>query len=54
MDKRLCVIEYHSNVPFALTKYISYKTLTSKYKAYLTAFSNIVEPSSYTEAIKDP
>lgn len=32
------------DVPYALSKYVSYDSLTPKYQNYLAAFSNLVEP----------
>nr|XP_016468536.1 PREDICTED: uncharacterized protein LOC107791056 [Nicotiana tabacum] len=44
----------HKDVPYAISNYLSYDTLSPKYQTYIEATSTIVEPSSYEEAIKDP
>ncbi|XP_059310223.1 uncharacterized mitochondrial protein AtMg00820-like [Lycium ferocissimum] len=47
-------LNVHDNMPYALSKYISYEKLSPKYQSYLAIFSNIVEPTCYAEAVKDP
>nr|XP_016470822.1 PREDICTED: uncharacterized protein LOC107793056 [Nicotiana tabacum] len=44
----------HHDEPYAISKCLTYEHLTSKYQAYLTAASNIIEPTFYSEAVKDP
>lgn len=47
-------LNVHTNVPYALSKYISYDFIYVKYQAYMSTFSNDVEPTTYAEAVKDP
>lgn len=47
-------LNVHENVSYALANYIYYDSLSPRYQNYLAAFSNMVEPTSYAEAIKDP
>ncbi|XP_070026237.1 uncharacterized protein [Nicotiana sylvestris] len=44
----------NTTTPYSMANYVSYNSLSPSYQSYIAAFSTIVEPSSYEEAIKDP
>lgn len=46
-------LNIHHDIPYSLDKYMSYDHLSQKYRAYVAAMSNITEPKSYNEAVKD-
>ncbi|XP_019258681.1 PREDICTED: uncharacterized protein LOC109236895 [Nicotiana attenuata] len=42
-----------TTTPYSLANYVSYDSLSPSYQSFIAAFSSIVEPSSYAEAIQD-
>nr|XP_016467178.1 PREDICTED: uncharacterized protein LOC107789823 [Nicotiana tabacum] len=46
-------LNIHRDEPYAINKYLGYDQLSSKYQAYMSAFSSINRPTSYSEAVKD-
>nr|XP_009778683.1 PREDICTED: uncharacterized protein LOC104227996 [Nicotiana sylvestris] len=42
-----------TTTPYSIANYVSYDSL-SPYQSYIAAFSSIVEPSFYDEAVQDP
>ncbi|XP_075095273.1 uncharacterized protein LOC142173560 [Nicotiana tabacum] len=47
-------LNVHQDEPYAISKFLAYENLTYRYQAYLTAASNIIEPTFYSEPVKDP
>ncbi|XP_049391420.1 uncharacterized protein LOC125855737 [Solanum stenotomum] len=47
-------LNIHQEVPYALSKYVSYGRLSKEYMAYIAASSSVTEPTTYLEASKDP
>ncbi|XP_019251164.1 PREDICTED: uncharacterized protein LOC109230088 [Nicotiana attenuata] len=41
-------------VPYPISNYISYEGLSSSYRAFISTSSNITEPTTFAEAIRDP
>nr|XP_009621429.1 uncharacterized protein LOC104113050 [Nicotiana tomentosiformis]XP_016510976.1 PREDICTED: uncharacterized protein LOC107828215 [Nicotiana tabacum] len=52
--KNFISLNIYKDVPYAISNYLSYGTLSPKYHAYIAATLTIVEPSSYEAAVKDP
>lgn len=52
--KDFAFLKIHKDVPYAMNKYIGYEKLSPKYHAYMQVASSIVEPTIYSEVIKDP
>jgi len=46
-------LNIHKEVPYALSKYVSYERLSKEYMACLAASSSVSEPTNYLEASKD-
>ncbi|XP_019240161.1 PREDICTED: uncharacterized protein LOC109220153 [Nicotiana attenuata] len=47
-------LNIHQDEPYELSKFLTYDNITPKYKAYIASASNIIEPTTYSEAAKDP
>ncbi|XP_075095171.1 uncharacterized protein LOC142173476 [Nicotiana tabacum] len=51
--KDFVTLPSHKSVPYSIASYISYDGISPKYQCYLAAFSSIVEPTTFEEAVKD-
>lgn len=47
-------LNIHQDTLYTLSKFVTYSNLSSKYQAYLSAFSAEIEPVNYQEANMDP
>lgn len=45
---------YSSGTQFSLNHFLSYKNLSSRFKAFFTSICNQLKPSTYNQAIQDP
>ncbi|XP_019235724.1 PREDICTED: uncharacterized protein LOC109216049 [Nicotiana attenuata] len=44
----------NTTTPYSMANYVSYDRLSPSYQPYILAFSTVMEPSSYEEAVKYP
>ncbi|XP_059284954.1 uncharacterized mitochondrial protein AtMg00820-like [Lycium ferocissimum] len=54
LDERVWITNVHNDIPYALSNYLTYDQLSSKYKAFVTSKPSVTEPATYVEANKDP
>lgn len=47
-------LNIHKDTPYALSNYITYDILNPQHQAYIAKISTLIEPKSYSEALKDP
>ncbi|XP_019231186.1 PREDICTED: uncharacterized protein LOC109212029 [Nicotiana attenuata] len=47
-------LNIHQKVPYSISKYITYEGLSPAYQAYIATSSSVIEPTTYSEAAKDP